>query len=159
MAIEVTIKRMLEAGVHFGHQKRRWNPKMAKFIFGERNGIYIIDLQKTAGKLKNAIEFVRETTAKGGSILFIGTKKQAQIPIREEAGRAAMPYVNHRWLGGTAHELFHRSPLPAALPRPEKEQGRRLPVQTAAPRIPDQGKRPGAHGEEPGWHREHEPPA
>jgi small subunit ribosomal protein S2 len=101
MAIEVTIKRMLEAGVHFGHQKRRWNPKMAKFIFGERNGIYIIDLQKTAGKLKNAIEFVRATTAKGGTILFVGTKKQAQSPIREEASRAVMPYVNQRWLGGT----------------------------------------------------------
>jgi small subunit ribosomal protein S2 len=101
MAIEVTIKRMLEAGVHFGHQKRRWNPKMAKFIFGERNGIYIIDLQKTAGKLKNAIEFVRATTAKGGSILFVGTKKQAQGPVRDEASRAAMPYVNQRWLGGT----------------------------------------------------------
>ena len=101
MAIEVTIKRMLEAGVHFGHQKRRWNPKMAKFIFGERNGIYIIDLQKTAGKLKNAIEFVRATTAKGGTILFVGTKKQAQSPIREEASRSVMPYVNQRWLGGT----------------------------------------------------------
>jgi small subunit ribosomal protein S2 len=101
MAIEVTIKRMLEAGVHFGHQKRRWNPKMAKFIFGERNGIYIIDLQKTAGKLKTAIEFIRATAAKGGTILFIGTKKQAQIPVREEATRSNMPFVNHRWLGGT----------------------------------------------------------
>jgi small subunit ribosomal protein S2 len=101
MAIEVTIKRMLEAGVHFGHQKRRWNPKMAKYIFGERNGIYIIDLQKTAGKLKNAIEFVRETAAKGGNVLFVGTKKQAQLPVREEAARAGMPFVNQRWLGGT----------------------------------------------------------
>ncbi len=101
MAIEVTIKRMLEAGVHFGHQKRRWNPKMARFIFGERNGIYIIDLQKTAGRLKTAIEFVRETSAKGGTVLFVGTKKQAQLPIREESTRAGMPYVNQRWLGGT----------------------------------------------------------
>lgn len=101
MAIEVTIKRMLEAGVHFGHQKRRWNPKMARYIFGERNGIYIIDLQKTAGKLKSAIEFVRETAAKGGTVLFVGTKKQSQVAIRDEATRCGMPYVNQRWLGGT----------------------------------------------------------
>jgi small subunit ribosomal protein S2 len=101
MAIEVTIKTMLEAGVHFGHQKRRWNPKMAKYIFGERNGIYIIDLQKTAQRLKAAIEFVRAASAKGGNVLFVGTKKQAQLPIAEEAARAGMPYVNQRWLGGT----------------------------------------------------------
>jgi small subunit ribosomal protein S2 len=101
MAIEVTIKTLLEAGVHFGHQKRRWNPKMAKYIFGERNGIYIIDLQKTAQRLKSAIEFVRAVTAKGGVVLFVGTKKQAQIVIAEEATRANMPYVNQRWLGGT----------------------------------------------------------
>jgi len=101
MAIEVTIKRMLEAGVHFGHQKRRWNPKMAKYIFGERNGIYIIDLQKTATRLKTAIEFVRSTAAKGGTILFIGTKKQGQAPVADEAVRCGSPYVNQRWLGGT----------------------------------------------------------
>ena len=101
MAIEVTIKTLLEAGVHFGHQKRRWNPKMAKYIFGERNGIYIIDLQKTAQRLKSAIEFVRAVTAKGGVVLFVGTKKQAQLVIAEEASRANMPYVNQRWLGGT----------------------------------------------------------
>jgi len=101
MAIEVTIKTMLEAGVHFGHQKRRWNPKMAKFIFGERNGIYIIDLQKTAQRLKSAIEFVRGVSAKGGTVLFVGTKKQAQNPISEEAKRSGMPFVNQRWLGGT----------------------------------------------------------
>ena len=101
MAIEVTIKTMLEAGVHFGHQKRRWNPKMAKYIFGERNGIYIIDLQKTAQKLKAAIEFTRGVTVKGGTILFVGTKKQSQLPISEEAARCGMPFVNQRWLGGT----------------------------------------------------------
>jgi len=101
VAIEVTIKTMLEAGVHFGHQKRRWNPKMAKYIFGERNGIYIIDLQKTAQKLKAAIEFTRGITVKGGTILFVGTKKQSQLPISEEAARCGMPFVNQRWLGGT----------------------------------------------------------
>jgi small subunit ribosomal protein S2 len=101
MAIEVTIKTMLEAGVHFGHQKRRWNPKMAKYIFGERNGIYIIDLQKTAQRLKAAIEFIRGVTAKGGTILFVGTKKQSQLPISEEAARCGMPFVSQRWLGGT----------------------------------------------------------
>lgn len=101
MAIEVTIKTMLEAGVHFGHQKRRWNPKMAKYIFGERNGIYIIDLQKTAQRLGAAIEFVRGVTGKGGNILFVGTKKQAQLPISEEASRCGMPFVCQRWLGGT----------------------------------------------------------
>jgi small subunit ribosomal protein S2 len=101
MAIEVTIKTMLEAGVHFGHQKRRWNPKMAKYIFGERNGIYIIDLQKTAQRLGVAIEFVRGVTAKGGSVLFVGTKKQGQLSIAEEATRCGMPYVSQRWLGGT----------------------------------------------------------
>jgi small subunit ribosomal protein S2 len=101
MAIEVTIKTMLEAGVHFGHQKRRWNPKMAKYIFGERNGIYIIDLQKTAQRLGAAIEFTRGVTAKGGTILFVGTKKQSQLPIAEEATRSGMPFVSQRWLGGT----------------------------------------------------------
>ncbi len=101
MAIEVTIKTMLEAGVHFGHQKRRWNPKMAKYIFGERNGIYIIDLQKTAQRLKASIEFVRGVTARGGTVLFVGTKKQAQGPVTEEAQRCGMPYVSQRWLGGT----------------------------------------------------------
>ena len=126
MAIEVTIKRMLEAGVHFGHQKRRWNPKMAKFIFGERNGIYIIDLQKTAGKLKTAIEFIRETTAKGGTILFIGTKKQAQIPVREEANARQHALCQPPLARRHAHQFHHGATLLAALPRAEEEQGRRL---------------------------------
>ena len=91
---------VLEAGVHFGHQTRRWNPKMAKYIFTERNGIYIIDLQKTVKKIDEAYAFLRETAAAGKSILFVGTKKQAQESIREEAVRAGQFYVNERWLGG-----------------------------------------------------------
>ncbi|MBQ1545344.1 MAG: 30S ribosomal protein S2 [Clostridia bacterium] len=96
----VSMKQLLEAGVHFGHQTRRWNPKMAPYIFTERNGIYIIDLQKTFRKLDNAYNFVRDLSADGGSLLFVGTKKQAQDSIREEAARCGMPYVNARWLGG-----------------------------------------------------------
>ena len=96
----VSMKQLLEAGVHFGHQTRRWNPKMAKYIFTERNGIYIIDLQKTVKKLDEAYNFVREVSADGGEILFVGTKKQAQESIRDEATRCGMHYVNARWLGG-----------------------------------------------------------
>ena len=96
----VSMKALLEAGVHFGHQTRRWNPKMAPYIYTERNGIYIIDLQKTVRKLEEAYMFVRELAADGQEILFVGTKKQAQDSIREEASRCGMPYVNARWLGG-----------------------------------------------------------
>ncbi|MDR0249447.1 MAG: 30S ribosomal protein S2 [Oscillospiraceae bacterium] len=96
----VTMKQLLEAGVHFGHQTRRWNPKMAPYIFTERNGIYIIDLQKTVKKLEEAYAFVREMSAQGGSLLFVGTKKQAQEAIRDEAERVGMFFVNARWLGG-----------------------------------------------------------
>ena len=96
----VSIKQLLEAGVHFGHHTRRWNPKMAEYIFTERNGIYIIDLQKTIKKFEEAYMFVRDTAAEGGSILFVGTKKQAADAIREEAERCGMYYVNVRWLGG-----------------------------------------------------------
>ncbi|MGI6337042.1 MAG: 30S ribosomal protein S2 [Clostridiales bacterium] len=99
MAI-VSMKQLLEAGVHFGHQTRRWNPKMAPYIYTERNGIYIIDLQKTVRKLEEAYMFVRDTVAAGESILFVGTKKQAQDSIKEEAERVGMFYVNSRWLGG-----------------------------------------------------------
>lgn len=94
------MKQLLEAGVHFGHQTRRWNPKMAKYIFTERNGIYIIDLQKTVRKLEEAYAFVREVAESGQEVLFVGTKKQAQDSIKEEAERCNMPYVNARWLGG-----------------------------------------------------------
>ena len=97
----LTMKELLEAGVHFGHQTKRWNPKMQKYIFGERNGIYIIDLQKTLKKFREAYAFVRDLAAGGGSMLFIGTKKQAQDTVFEEAGRCGMFYVNQRWLGGT----------------------------------------------------------
>ena len=96
----VSMKQLLEAGVHFGHQTRRWNPKMAPYIYTERNGIYIIDLQKTVKKLEDAYNFVRELAENGESILFVGTKKQAQDAIREEAERVGMYYVNARWLGG-----------------------------------------------------------
>ncbi len=96
----VSIKQLLEAGVHFGHHTRRWNPKMAEYIFTERNGLYIIDLQKTIKKFEEAYNFVRDTSADGGKILFVGTKKQAADAIREEAERCGMYYVNVRWLGG-----------------------------------------------------------
>ena len=96
----VSMKQLLEAGVHFGHQTRRWNPKMSQYIFTERNGIYIIDLQKTVKKLNEAYLFARDIAAEGGDILFVGTKKQAQDSVKEEAERCSMPYVNARWLGG-----------------------------------------------------------
>ena len=96
----VSMKQLLEAGVHFGHQTRRWNPKMAPYIYTERNGIYIIDLQKTVKKLEEAYNFVRDCSANGGNILFVGTKKQAQDAIKEEAARCGGYYVNARWLGG-----------------------------------------------------------
>jgi len=96
----ISMKQLLEAGVHFGHQTRRWNPKMAPYIFTDRNGIYIIDLQKTVRKIEEAYNFVRNLAAEGGTILFVGTKKQAQESVKEEAERCGMFYVNQRWLGG-----------------------------------------------------------
>ncbi|MCA1833102.1 MAG: 30S ribosomal protein S2 [Actinomycetota bacterium] len=96
----VTMKQLLEAGVHFGHQTRRWNPKMRRFIFGERNGIYIIDLEKTVNGIERSYSYVRDMVARGGTILFVGTKKQAQETIEGEAKRCSMPFVNQRWLGG-----------------------------------------------------------
>jgi small subunit ribosomal protein S2 len=96
----VSMRELLEAGVHFGHQTRRWNPKMRRFIFGERGGIYIIDLQKTLQSLEEAQGFARNLAERGGTVLFVGTKKQAQDAVADEAKRTAMPYVNHRWLGG-----------------------------------------------------------
>ena len=97
----VTMKQLLEAGVHFGHQTRRWNPKMKRFIFAERNGIYIIDLQQTLERIDNAYRFIRGTVEDGGTVLFVGTKKQAQEPVQHEASRSGQPFVNYRWLGGT----------------------------------------------------------
>ena len=103
----VSMKQLLEAGVHFGHQTRRWNPKMARFIFTERNGIYIIDLQKTVKKMDEAYNFVRDLAAEGGKVLFVGTKKQAQESIKNEAERCNQYFVNERWLGGMLTN-FHR---------------------------------------------------
>ena len=97
----ISMKQLLEAGVHFGHQTRRWNPKMKKYIFVERNGIYIIDLQKTVKKLEEAYDFMRQVGQDGGKVLFVGTKKQAQDAIKEEAERSGNYYINQRWLGGT----------------------------------------------------------
>lgn len=112
--VEELIKKLLEAGVHFGHQTQRWNPKMQKFIFGQRSGIYIIDLEKTAEYLNYAKDFVRDITAKGGKVLFVGTKKQAQMIVEEEAKKSNMFYVKSRWLGGlltnfqTVKKSIHR---------------------------------------------------
>ncbi|GAE29273.1 30S ribosomal protein S2 [Halalkalibacter hemicellulosilyticus] len=97
----ISMKQLLEAGVHFGHQTRRWNPKMDRYIFTERNGIYIIDLQKTVKKVEEAYQFVRDLAADGGKVLFVGTKKQAQDSVKDEAERCGMYYINQRWLGGT----------------------------------------------------------
>ncbi|WP_099362991.1 30S ribosomal protein S2 [Fredinandcohnia onubensis] len=97
----ISMKQLLEAGVHFGHQTRRWNPKMKRYIFTERNGIYIIDLQKTVKKVEEAYNFVKELAGNGGTMLFVGTKKQAQDSVKEEAERSGMYFVNQRWLGGT----------------------------------------------------------
>ncbi len=107
----VTMKELLECGVHFGHQTRRWNPKMAEYIFAERNGIYIIDLQKTLRMLQNAADFVRDIAAKRGGVLFVGTKRQSQEAVQDEAGRCSMYHVNHRWLGGmlTNFQTIRRS--------------------------------------------------
>ena len=96
----ISMRQMIEAGAHFGHQTRRWNPKMRRFIFGERNGIYIIDLDQTLNRVETAYNFLRDLVADGGNVLFVGTKKQAQDPVRESADRCGMPYVNERWLGG-----------------------------------------------------------
>jgi small subunit ribosomal protein S2 len=106
----VTMRQLLESGVHFGHQTRRWNPKMKRFIFTERNGIYIIDLRQTLDYINKAFDFVKNTVAEGGSVLFVGTKKQAQEAIAEQASRVGMPYVNHRWLGGmlTNFQTVHK---------------------------------------------------
>ncbi len=109
--VEITIKQLLEAGVHFGHQTSRWNPKMKPYIFGARNGIHIIDLQQTVGMLRDVCGFVRDLAAEGGQVLFVGTKKQAQEVVREEAQRCDMFYINNRWLGGmlTNFETIRKS--------------------------------------------------
>ncbi|MCI7219080.1 30S ribosomal protein S2 [Parafannyhessea umbonata] len=100
MAVKINIRTLLEAGCHYGHQTRRWNPKMKPYIFGERNGIYILDLKQTVLDADKAYSFLKDTAAKGGRVLFVGTKKQAQEPIATQAERCGMPYINQRWLGG-----------------------------------------------------------
>jgi small subunit ribosomal protein S2 len=125
----VTMRQLLESGVHFGHQTRRWNPKMKRYIFAERNGIYIIDLRQTLDYIDTAYEYVRSTVAEGGHILFVGTKKQAQEAIAEQASRVGMPYVNHRWLGGmltnfqTVHKRLQRMKDLEALEQTGASQG------------------------------------
>jgi len=101
VAVEITMKELLEAGVHFGHQTRRWNPKMKEYIFGERNGIHIIDLQKTLKMFREASRFVSDLSGQGKHVLFVGTKRQAQEAVSEEAKKCGAFFVNHRWLGGT----------------------------------------------------------
>src|SRR5256884_3402716 len=111
---DVTMKNLLEAGVHFGHQTSRWNPKMKPYIFGARNGIYIIDLQQTVLMWRRAYDFISDLVGRGEKVLFVGTKKQAQEVVAEEAGRATMFYVNTRWLGGT---LTHFKPVKQTIER------------------------------------------
>ena len=101
--VSVTMKELLEAGVHFGHQTKRWNPKMKEFIFGQRNGIYIIDLQKTIRIFKEALQFIKKTASEGGDVLFVGTKKQAQDIVRDYAQKCESCYVNQRWLGAVSY--------------------------------------------------------
>ena len=127
----ISMKQLLEAGVHFGHQTRRWNPKMAQYIFTERNGIYIIDLQKTVRKIDEAYAFVRDTVMQGKTILFVGTKKQAQESIESEAKRCNMYYVNNRWLGGMLTNFPHH-PDPYPPPERHRQDGAVRPVRPAA---------------------------
>jgi small subunit ribosomal protein S2 len=149
------MKQLLDSGAHFGHQTRRWNPKMKRFIFTDRNGIYIIDLQQTLTFIDKAYEFVKETVAHGGTILFVGTKKQAQESIAAEATRVGMPYVNQRWLGGmltnfsTVHKRLQRmkeleameqtggssapSAVSATWPRCPRPSGSSTPTRSTSP--------------------------
>ena len=132
MAVSITMKELLEAGVHFGHQTKRWNPKMKKYIFGKRNGIYIIDLQKTLKLFKEASAFISDLSSGGKRILFVGTKRQAQDAILEEANRCGMFYVNNRWLGGTLtnfttvrKSIERLKEIEAVLNDPEKEMSKK----------------------------------
>jgi small subunit ribosomal protein S2 len=143
----VTIKDLLEAGVHFGHQTRRWNPKMKDYIFGERNGIYIIDLQKTHRLLQDALQFVQEFAAQGKTLLFIGTKRQAQEAIAEEAKRCGMPFVTERWLGGlltnfvtVRRSLERLRELEMTLGGPQESQRERLTKKELAHLDKERGK-------------------
>ena len=145
----ISMKQLLEAGVHFGHQTRRWNPKMAQYIFTERNGIYIIDLQKTVRKIDEAYMFVRDVALSGKSILFVGTKKQAQESIESEAKRCGMYYVNNRWLGGmlTNFRTIRTRIAPSERHRQAMEQRRRLR------RTAQEGSHPAAWASARSWRR------
>ena len=157
----VTMRQLLEAGVHFGHQTRRWNPKMRPYIFGERNGIHIVDLRQTLERVEQAHAFIKETTTAGGRILFVGTKKQAQATVKDAAEHSGMPYVNHRWLGGmltnfqTIHkrirymielERMETSSEMEALPKKERLRLRRelVKLQTVLGGVKDMEKPPEA---------------
>ena len=147
VASTVSIKDLLEAGVHFGHQTRRWNPKMKEYIFGERNGIYIIDLQKTHRLLQDALQFVQELASQGKTIMFIGTKRQAQEAIAEEAKRCGMPYVTERWLGGlltnfvtVRRSLERLRELEMTLTGPQESQRERLTKKELAHLDKERGK-------------------
>jgi small subunit ribosomal protein S2 len=147
VATSVSIKDLLEAGVHFGHQTRRWNPKMKQYIFGERNGIYIIDLQKTHRLLQDALQFVQDLAAQGKNVLFIGTKRQAQEAIAEEAKRCGMPFVTERWLGGlltnfvtVRRSLERLRELEMTLTGPQETQRERLTKKELAHLDKERGK-------------------
>ena len=147
VAASVSIKDLLEAGVHFGHQTRRWNPKMKPYIFGERNGIYIIDLQKTHRMLQEALQFVQDLAAQGRTVLFIGTKRQAQEAIAEEARRCGMPFVTERWLGGlltnfvtVRRSLERLRELEMTLTGPQESQRERLTKKELAHLDKERGK-------------------
>ena len=153
----ISMKQLLEAGVHFGHQTRRWNPKMAQYIFTERNGIYIIDLQKTVRKIDEAYMFVRDVALEGKSILFVGTKKQAQESIESEAKRCGMFYVNNRWLGGTLTN-FRTIQHPYQPPERASTPWRRTASSTLLPKkeVIKLMRRARKAGEEPGRHPRNE---
>lgn len=155
----VSMKQLLEAGVHFGHQTRRWNPKMAKYIFTERNGIYIIDLQKTVKKLDEAYNYVKEVAAEGGDILFVGTKKQAQESIRDEALRCGMHYVNARWLGGMLTNFRTIRKRIDRMDQLAKMKGERHLRAAAQEGSCQAGAGDGEAGQVPGRRQEHEDPA
>ena len=163
----VSMKQLLEAGVHFGHQTRRWNPKMAPYIYTERNGIHIIDLQKTVGMVDDAYKAVMDIAAAGGTILFVGTKKQAQDAIKEEAERCGQFYVNERWLGGMLHQLQDhsvqseetapdRGDEPGRHLRPPSEEGSDG-AQEGAREAREEPRRHQGYEEDPGRNRDHRP--
>ena len=155
----ISMKELLEAGVHFGHQTKRWNPKMKEYIFGERNGIYIIDLQKTLKMFKDAARFVGEMAAQGKNVLFVGTKRQAQEAVAEEATRCQMYYVNQRWLGGLLTNMATVQKSIKRLKELEAMADRRRLRRAAQEGSHPPGARAQAPGSEPGGHQGHAGPA